>query len=75
MEKNATYTSVWDGGVKVTTRCKVDTVTKEVLDIEPSGVDGVEVLEDEYVTVDGKKIFCIRIRRGHRILACLRKKV
>ena len=52
MIKNATFTSVWDGGYEVTTNCKVDTETKEVFDIETVDVD-VDVLEEEYVTIDG----------------------
>ena len=30
MIKNATFTSVWDGGCEVTSNCKVDTETTEV---------------------------------------------
>lgn len=32
--KNATFTSVCDGGYKVTTNCKVNMKTKEVFDTE-----------------------------------------
>lgn len=55
MIKDATYTSVWDGGYEVTTNCKVDTETKEVFDIEVSEVDAdwLEVLDEEYVTISG----------------------
>ena len=49
----ATYTSVWDGGIEVTTACQYNPDTKTVTDIEDSGVEGVECLEDEFVTVDG----------------------
>lgn len=54
MIKNATYTSVWDGGYEVTTNCKVNMDTKEVFAIEVSDVDAdwLEVLEEEYVTID-----------------------
>lgn len=54
MIKNATYTSVWDGGFAVTTNCKVNMETKEVFDIETVDVD-VDILEYEYVTIDGKE--------------------
>ena len=57
MIKTATFTSVWDGGYEVTTNCKVNEETKEVFDIETSEgtEDFVNVLDEEYVTVDGKK--------------------
>ncbi len=53
----ATYTSVWDGGIEVTTVCDYDPDTKTVTDIEDSGVEGVDTLEDEYVTLpDGSEL-------------------
>ena len=56
MIKNATFTSVWDGGYEITTNCKVDMKTKEIFDIEiANGVeDFVEELDYEYVTIDGE---------------------
>lgn len=54
MVKKATYTSVWDGGYEITTSCKINMETKEVFDIEIVDQD-VDVLEGEYVTIDGKK--------------------
>lgn len=55
MIKEATFTSVWDGGIEITTNCKVNLETKEVFDIEKVDVDGLEILEEEYVTIDGKQ--------------------
>lgn len=55
MIKNATFTSVWDGDISVTTHCKVNTETKEVFDIEILDVKGVDVLEKEFVTIDGEE--------------------
>lgn len=60
----ATYTSVWDGGIEITTACQYNPDTKVVDDIEDSGVDGdsVDIMEDEYVTLpDGKEL---RVRDG-----------
>lgn len=56
MIKNATFTSVWDGGYEVTTNCKVDMETRAVFDIEVSvGIeDFVNELDYEYITLDGK---------------------
>lgn len=54
MIKNATFTSVWDGGYEVTTNCKVDMETREVFDIEMREVDeSLEHLDNEYITIDG----------------------
>ena len=55
MIKNATFTSVWDGGYEVTTNCKVDMETREVFDVEKSEVDeSLEHLDNEYITIDGE---------------------
>lgn len=53
--KDAMFTSVWDGGFEITTKCKVNTETKEIFDIEvsESNTDMVEHLDEEYVTIDG----------------------
>ena len=55
MIKNATFTSVWDDGYEITTNCKVNMKTKEVFDIEVAEVDGLEILEKEYVVIDGEE--------------------
>lgn len=54
MIKNATFTSVWDGGCEVTTNCKVNIKTKEIFDIEKVDIDA-DVLEYEYITLDGNE--------------------
>ena len=55
MIKNATFTSVWDGGYEITTDCKVDMETREVFDIEMREVDeSLEHLDNEYITIDGE---------------------
>lgn len=53
--KNGLFTSVWDEGFEITTKCKVNTETKEIFDIEvsESNTDAVEQLDEEYVTIDG----------------------
>lgn len=35
----ARFCSVWDGGIVVETECKVNIKTREVFDIEQSGID------------------------------------
>jgi hypothetical protein len=52
----AKYVSVWDGGT-VTTNCQFNPVTKVVSDIESSDVEGLDMLEDEYVLLpDGTEV-------------------
>ena len=54
--REAAFTSVWNGGYEITTPCKVNTVTREIFDIEtvdiPTDDDGDE-LDREYITVAG----------------------
>ncbi len=51
---DAKFTSVWDGGVRITTPCKVNLRTRKVFDIEVNDeVDGLEVLDKEYITLTG----------------------
>lgn len=56
MIKNATFTSVWDGGrFEIETFCKVDMNSREVFDIEISDCDAdcLNELDYEYITIDG----------------------
>lgn len=58
MIKNATFTSVWDGGYEVTTDCKVNMETREVFDIEINNDDNIEGLNNldyEYITINGEE--------------------
>ena len=53
MIKEATFESYWDGGVCVSTSCKVNMDTKEVFDVEmATDVDGLECLDAEMVVID-----------------------
>lgn len=55
--REAHFCSVWDGGIKVETECKVNIKTREVFDIEQSGIDAdlLEVLDEEYIIIDDVK--------------------
>jgi hypothetical protein len=54
---DATYTSVWDGGVEVSSPCKYDADERRVFDIAGADVSGVESLEREYVILpDGTEL-------------------
>lgn len=58
MIKNATFTSVWDGGYEVTTNCRVNMETREVFDIEVNNddnIEGLNSLDYEYITIDGEE--------------------
>lgn len=66
--KDATFTSVWDEGSRdcqeITTACKVNMETKEVFDIETVDCFGVDVLDREYVTIDGTQYSVSRKEDG-----------
>ena len=47
----ATYTSVFPGGVRVTTPCRYDVTGRRVFNIEDSGVEIDDACEDEFVTL------------------------
>lgn len=55
--KFATYTSVWDGCLQVTSSCIINTDTHEVVDIQFSEIDSENLnhLDCEYVTFDNRK--------------------
>ena len=47
-----TFTSVWDGGFEIETKCKVDLATGRVFDIkESSSCYDCDILDDEYVSM------------------------
>jgi len=54
MIKKAKFISVWDGGCKVITNCKVNMKTHNIFDIEKVDIEGLEILDAEYITIDGK---------------------
>jgi hypothetical protein len=56
MEK-ATYVTVWDGGIEIRTKCLFDRAASTVYDIESVEVNGLDILEEEYVELaDGTEI-------------------
>ena len=57
---NATYTSVWDGGIRVNARCCANRKTKRISrigknDICPSLEEQLDVLDYEIITFDDTK--------------------
>ena len=66
MIKNATFTSVWDDGYEVITNCKVNMETKEIFDIKSVDID-VDILKEEYVTINDKKYSVSEID-GHYVI-------
>lgn len=59
MVKDALFTSVWDEGSRdcqeITASCRVNMETGEVFDIETVDCSGVDVLDREYVTIEGSR--------------------
>ena len=53
MIKEAIFESYWDGGICVSSSCKVNMETKEVFDVEVvDNVEGLETLDNESVVID-----------------------
>lgn len=53
--KSAEYTSVWDDCFPITTKCLVNTDTKEVFNIKTARdtPESIDILTREYITLDG----------------------
>lgn len=41
-----------NAGIEVTTKCKVNMKTHEIFDIETAEIDGIEILDEEYISID-----------------------
>jgi hypothetical protein len=53
----ATYISVWDDGVAISSNCLYDRKTNVISEIETIDVDGLDMLIDEYILLsDGTQI-------------------
>lgn len=53
----AIFVSVWDGGVELKSNCDYNPTNKEVSDIESIDIDGLDILDDEYVLLpDGTEV-------------------
>ena len=56
----ATYTSIFDDSIVCTSKCKYNTETKTVFDIDTAenaeDADDANSLTDEYVTIDGHNL-------------------
>ena len=60
MIREATYTSVFDDSIICTSKCKYDTETRTVSEVDDaenaSDADDANGLTDEYVTIDGHQL-------------------
>jgi len=60
MIREANYTSVFDDSIVCTSKCKYDTETRRVFDIDTAEnaeeADEANGLTDEYVTIDGHRL-------------------
>jgi hypothetical protein len=50
MTKKGTFTSVWDDGVEVRTSAELNLETGELINVETSDTDGLDILQKEYFT-------------------------
>jgi hypothetical protein len=59
MKTKATYVSVWNGGLEITSPCKIDLKTKEVTDVGQVDTESMdlETLDREFIRlIDGTEI-------------------
>lgn len=53
---NGVFCSIWDNGVTVKSNCKINLLTRQVIDIEqvdPSDLDDdLDILQTEYILID-----------------------
>lgn len=53
----AKFVSVWGGGTEITSNCEYNPQTKDVTDIDSVDVDGLDILDEQYVLLpDGTKV-------------------
>lgn len=52
---DAIYVSVWDGGLKLISPCKVNLNTRKITRIKKNYDVDVDVLDEEYIEVNGVK--------------------
>lgn len=55
-ERDAIFESVWDDGIVMSTKCKVNVLTHQVIDIERHNEDMIEkldILQSEHILLDG----------------------
>lgn len=52
----AKYISIWDGGVEVKTSCDFDPETKIVSNIEVAEIEGLDMLEKEFVELENGEV-------------------
>lgn len=54
---NATFTSVWDGGIRVNSRCTVDVESRMITAMGPNDIgdneEMLDCLDRQFVVVDG----------------------
>ena len=51
---NATFTSVWDGGYEISTDCRINLKTREIVEIKTVEDPDVEILNYEYITINSE---------------------
>lgn len=69
MNKRAKLTSVWDGGeIRLTVDCWVNPNTHEITDISWAEISGVNILEEEIITIDGVEYeaYNVYVNKAHK---------
>jgi hypothetical protein len=65
--KDAIFESVWDDGVVVKSKCKVNIFTRQVTDIEQSNIEGLDILQFEYIWIN-EECYAVYAEDDERLL-------
>ena len=52
--KEAIFESIWDNGVTIKIKCKVNIFTRQVIDIDKVDVEGLDILQSEHIWLNNK---------------------
>lgn len=50
--KDAIFETVWDDGIIIKSKCKVNIFTRQVTNIEQSNIEGLDILQSEHIWMD-----------------------
>jgi hypothetical protein len=50
--KDAIFETIWDDGIVIKSKCKVNIFTRQVTDIEQSNIEGLDILQSEHIWID-----------------------
>ncbi len=72
-EATVKFVSIWDEGTKIRANSKYNPETKEISDVQEMNVDGLEVLEQEYIELpNGARLEVCQNCHRHTLVLVMR---